>query len=31
MSVENFKNICDRYKFYHFNTPEDYSKWIKLL
>jgi hypothetical protein len=28
MCVTEFTKQCKKYKFYHFQTPEDYDKWI---
>lgn len=28
MCVAEFRNFCNKYKFYYFHTPADYDKWI---
>lgn len=28
MSLESFRELCNKWKFYWFNTLEDFDKWI---
>ena len=28
MSLESFKELCNKWKFYRFNSLEDFNKWI---